>query len=142
MLSRYLIGLSLLFLCELVHAQNYTLSTFNKYVIATVEAGTGYIGIAIPPPGAQAPRLSYYGKSFLSVNINGRIFTNNNIGINIQTDPRFAGYLTNGINQKVGDTISTTWYNKDGCDITQEVYPVLLDTSGQIVMRWKIRNNT
>ncbi len=142
MLSRYLIGLSLLFLCELVQAQNYTLSTSNKYVLAKVEAGSGYISISIPPPGPQAPRLSYDGKSFLTVNINGRIFTNNNIGTNIQTDSRFAGYLTNGINQKVGDTITTTWYNRDGCDIIQEVYPVMLDTSGQIVMRWKIRNNT
>jgi hypothetical protein len=125
-----------------VQAQNYTLSVENKYVRAVVEVGSGYIGISIPPAGPSAPLLSFYQKSFLTVNINGRIYTNNVIGMNVQNDPQFAGILTNGINQKIRDTIRTTWYNKDGCDIIQEVYPVLLDTSGQIVMRWKVRNNT
>lgn len=143
MLSRGWIWVCLLCccFCATSYAQNLTLTTQNRYVIATVEAGSGCIGLTLPPGGPAAARLSYYPKSYVTVNVNGRMFTNNNVGINIQNQPQFAGYLSNGVNRKVGDTIITTWLNREGCDIIQEVYPVLLDTSGQIIMRWKVRNN-
>jgi hypothetical protein len=138
--SAIIIGLASAFLCTAVFAQS-TLSVQNKYVMAKVQQGTGLLWVVLPPGLASDPKLSFQEKSFLTVNVNGRIFTNNRTGMYLQNHPSFAGYLVNGINQKIRDTIRTTWYNIDNCDIIQEVYPVLLDTSGQIVMRWKVRNN-
>ncbi len=115
------------------------LSTGNQYVTARVESMSGLvtiraIGVNAPLTGAQ--------KSFLYVMVGDRIFTNNNVGVNIQTDPRFGGLLLDGANQKIGDTVRTIWSNKQGCDIIQDVYPVRLVASGQIVIKWKVKNNS
>lgn len=137
---RIIAGFALLLCCQVALGQNVTLSTGNKYVKAWVQPGTGLLWLTIPPDGPTAPLLSFKEKSFLTVNLNGRIYTNNQTGVNRESHPQFAGYLTGGYNQKIGDTIRTTWYNINNCDVIQEVYPALLDTSGQIVMRWKVRN--
>lgn len=115
------------------------LSTSNQYVSARVESMSGLVTISAISPNAP---LTGAQKSFLYVMVGDRIFTNNNVGVNIQTDPRFGGLLLDGANQKIGDTLRTTWANKQGCDIIQDVYPVKLTASGQIVIKWKVKNNS
>lgn len=117
------------------------MKTCNQYVCGIVEPLTGLVTIRINPGLNTSPILSFPQKSFLSVMIGDRIFTNNNVGTNIASDPRFGGLLQKGVNQKTGDTIRTTWANMNGCDIIQDVYPVSLEASGQIVIKWKVKNN-
>jgi hypothetical protein len=117
------------------------LKTGNKYVTAIIDPNNqGLITVRLSPATNLDPILSYPQKTFVTIKLGDKIFTNNHTGQHITDDPRFGGFLDNGLSQKVADTIRTTWANKNGCDIIQEVYPVLLEASGQIVMRWKVRN--
>lgn len=141
--TRIFILAVLIVLCAQVQLHAQTKVTDKKgYVTATIDPNNqGLITIRRAPGTNLDPILSYPQKSFLSVMVGDRIFTNNKTGTNIGNDPRFGGYLDNGITVKIADTIRTTWPNKNGCDIIQEVYPVSLEASGQIVMRWKLKNN-
>jgi hypothetical protein len=119
------------------------LTTGNTFVTAIVDPNSlGLITIRKSPGTLTSPILSFPQKSFVSIMVGDRIFTNNHTGFQISDDPRFGGFLDNGFSQKIIDTIRTTWANKNGCDIIQEVYPVDLGASGQIVIRWKIQNTT
>ncbi len=115
----------------------------GKYVTAIIDPNNqGLITIRVRPGTNLDPILSYPQKSFISIMVGDKIFTNNHTGAHIASDSRFGGFLDNGVTQKVGDTLRTTWPNKNGCDIIQDVYAVALEFSGQIVMRWKIKNNS
>ena len=95
------------------------------------------------PPGRLGidGQLNFYDKSFLSVSINGQIFSNNDAIAGINRLPNFK-LLNKGTSEKIADTIRTTWVNNNGCDIIQDVYPVAFEKSGQIVMRWSVKNTT
>src|SRR6185503_11372906 len=82
-------------LSSVVHAQ---FLVKNNYVAAIVEPQTGWITIRKSPGTLQDPILSYPQKSFLSIMIGDKIYTNNNVGVNIGTDPRLGGMLQNGVN--------------------------------------------
>ncbi len=115
----------------------------GQHVTAIIDPNNqGLITIRRYPGTNLDPILSYPQKSFVYIMINGKIFTNNHTGSNISGDPRFGGFLDNGVSTKTADTIRTTWPDKSGCDIIQEVYPVTFEASGQIVMRWKIKNKS
>lgn len=104
--------------------------------------------------------LTYPETSYLTVNINERIYTNNARGLGWHEDPRLAGYLNNGTSRYIigirapygtgpdgqqshgpQDTIETTWQLPFG-DLTQQIYPVAFDFSGQIILKWKFRSRT
>ncbi len=117
-------------------------TTGNKFVTGVVEDGSGWIwwlkgNSPKVPPSVQ---LSYQNKSFLSVKVGTKVYSNTNADI-------LAGvghpdvYLDNGTNTKIEDTIETVW-PEDGFDIVQDVYPVEFEISGQIVYKVKIINHS
>lgn len=129
--------------CVCVTSGFSQLKTGNEYVTAIVDPNNqGLITIRRAPGTNLDPILSYPQKSFVSIMVGDKIFTNNHTGQNVSNDPRFGGFLDNGVTQRFGDTLRTTWPDKNGCDIIQDVYAVKLEFSGQIVMRWKIKNNS
>ena len=118
------------------------LKTGKKYVTATVEPGTGWVQVRQYPGNLLDGNYSHPKKSFISFEVNGKIYTNNDVGLG--TLPPYVSVLTDGLlSKKKGqsvntDTIICTWANKDGVDLIQELYPVLFDKSEQIVIRWKV----
>lgn len=144
-------------------AQSPYLYVGNKYVTAEVHQQSGVISIYTTPFGyyGRDPKILTYPKtSYLTLNINERIFTNNDKGQGWQSDPRLAGYLMNGSSRYIRgiqapygtgadgqqsfgpqDTVETIWRLPFG-DLTQQVYPVAFDFSGQIIIKWKFRSRS
>src|SRR5689334_6476981 len=90
--------------------------TGNQYVTAIIDPNNqGLITIRKSPGTNFDPILSYPQKSFASIMVGDKIFTNNHTGSNISGDPRFGGFLDNGVTQKIRDTLRTTWANLNGC---------------------------
>lgn len=151
--------LVLLFAPAILHAQAY-LYTGNKYVTAKVNTLSGGFIIYTTPNGyyggVDGYALTFIGRetSYFTIEIGGRIYTNNMEGKGpkgegFAADPRFGGFLQNATSKIVrgngsgqfgyADTIETTWKLPVG-DVIQQVYPVAFDFSGQIVMKWKFKN--
>lgn len=133
---RRLIGFVFLCLATNVLAQPEV--TSNEFVAAVV--ADGFITIRQAPGTGDAPYLSSNGKSFLAVMIADKVYTNNMTGYNIDDDPRLGEQLGTGLTLNLDDTVRTIW-TKGGCSIVQDVFPATLEASGQIVMRWRLRNN-
>jgi hypothetical protein len=125
-------------------------TTGNQFVSATVEDGSGLVswfkGSVNNPSGWQ--RLSYTKYSYLTLKINGRIYSNNtqhpthinNYGVPADTVSIDYSLGDNANSLKIRDTIFTTW--KFGSfDIVQEIYPVAFKASGQIISLVKIVNH-
>ncbi|MEP7235144.1 MAG: hypothetical protein ABI778_07595, partial [Ignavibacteriota bacterium] len=113
-------------------------TTGNREIWAIVEGSTGLVQVTLPPGAWNSGTLDFPDHSFLTCLIGGTYFTNNSI----IALPVNAEYLRSGITVKIADTIRTTWLNKNGVDIIQDIYPVLFSRSGQIVYKWKFRNTT
>ena len=120
-----------------------TLSTHNNFVTASVEDGSGLISffkgtsLQIPP----SINLSFRDKSFLSVKVGAKVYSNNNVTVGPPNGMAPDMMLDNGVNTKIGDTIETVW-QETGFDIVQDVYPVAFEVSGQIVYKIRIVNHT
>jgi hypothetical protein len=123
------------------------LTTGQTYVTAIVDHGSGWVQVKQYPGRNLDATLSYYQKSFVSYDINGAVFTNNDVGLPSPL-PANTFILKDGVlSKRKGikantDTIVCTWANKNGVDLVQEVYPVLLERSEQIVYRWKAINKS
>lgn len=121
------------------------LKTGQKYVTAIVDHGSGWVQVKIFPGKPNDGTLSYPQKSFVSFNVNGKVYTNNDVGLSSPLPANTIilkdGVLTKRAGAKPNtDTVVCTWSNKDGVDLIQEIYPVLLEKSEQIVYRWKVLN--
>ncbi len=122
------------------------LKTGQKYVTAIVDHGSGWVQVKQFPGNPISGSYSYPQKSFVSFSVNGKVYTNNDVGLGVLPANTFI--LTNGVlSKKKGinpntDTIVCIWRDKDGVDLIQEVYPVLFERSEQIVFRWKALNKT
>ena len=111
-------------------APAYGQTTGNRFVTASVDQGliTIYKGTsAITPPSI---RLSFHDKSFLSVKVGTKVYSNNPYGTS-------DVLLLNPTTTKSGDTIESVW-PENGFDIVQDVYPLEFEISGQIVYKIKI----
>jgi hypothetical protein len=112
-------------------------------VMAHVYKGSGLVHIQMYPGLPTSPFLTFPQKSFVTFSIGSgstaKHYTNNDVGYALPSN--FAP-LTDGIVTKIADTIRCVWPNKDGLDLIQEVYPVVLTYSAQIIIRWKVYNNT
>ncbi|HEY6170618.1 MAG TPA: hypothetical protein VIX80_00025, partial [Candidatus Kapabacteria bacterium] len=113
------------------------LKTGKKYVTATVEPGTGWVFIQGYPGDNTSAVYSFRNKSFVSWKLADHIFTNNDVGLPSPM-PANTHIINDGVLTKVGDTIRCVWYNKNGVDLIQEVYPKQFEKNEQIVFRWKI----
>ncbi len=114
--------------------------TWNKYVFADVQPGTGRVHILLPPGRSLDPMLTFPDKSFFSCSINGLLYTNNDLATSPTTN-RGQGYLLqNGKSYKINDTVRTIW-TRDNVDIIQDVYTVELENGGQILLRWSFLNH-
>ena len=124
----------------LIHsAYSQNLQTSNRFVVGDVQRSNGKVCILIPPGiVSQSAQLNFYDQCFFSVAINGQVFSNNNIATILPPGFRL---LNDGKTSKIADTVRTIWYNKNGVDIIQDVYPILYEKSGQIILRWSIKNN-
>lgn len=116
------------------------MKTGKKYVTGIVDPGSGWVQVKVFPGNQLDGSYSYPQKSFVSFNVNGKVYTNNDVGLGVLPPNTFI--LKDGVLQKIGDTIRCTWPNKDGIDLIQEIYPVLFERSEQIVFRWKSHNKT
>ncbi len=119
------------------------LTVGNRFVTAKVYGNTGLISIVTTPfnyyPGPEKI-LTFPNTSYLTVMINGYLYTNNDpVNFNFKSLPNFGAYLTDGESYIQRDTIRTRWNISAGI-IEQDVYPVAFDYSGQIVMKWKFIN--
>lgn len=114
------------------------LKTGQKYVTAIVDHGSGWVQVKVFPGNTIDGSYSYPQKSFVSFNVGGKVFTNNDVGL--APLPANTFMLKDGILKKIGDTIRCVWPNKDGFDLIQDIYPVLFERSEQIVFRWKAFN--
>jgi hypothetical protein len=123
------------------------LKTGKKYVTAIVDHGSGWVQVKRYPGNNIDGTLSYYQKSFVSFNVNGKVYTNNDVGLP-SPQPANTFIMKDGVLSKIKgalpntDTIRCVWPNKDGVDLIQEVYPVLFEKSEQIVFRWKVANKS
>lgn len=136
MLSKYvhsiLSCLSLAVLLGVTSSQAQTMRTGKANAFAEVENATGRVTWFTTERGSEQ-RLSFARKSYFSCKIDNLIFTNNDeIVVN-------GGYLTDGKNTRKGDTIITTW-TKNGIDIMQDVWPVQIENTCQIIVRWRYKN--
>jgi len=116
--------------------------TGNQYVTAQVDEGSGNLTIFQGPPSGPNLRLSYDGKSFLTVKIGDRYFTNN--PFSQRKDGILSGAILNIISDRTGkknDTIICTWPKVNNVDIVQISYPVTFSRSGQIVTKFKAINH-
>ena len=121
-------------------------TTGNRFVSTNVDDANGWVTwydggtVSVPP----ASFLSFQNKSFLTVEINGQYYTNNNLNpshINSFNTTHLPDYqLTNAVTTKIVDTIRTVW-KFNNCDIVQDVYPVAFTNSGQIVLKVKVVNH-
>lgn len=133
-----------LFVAASVFAQGgIPLKTGQKYVTAIVDHGSGWVQVKRYPGNQLDANLSYPQKSFVSFRVNGKIYTNNDVGLPSPL-PANTFIIKDGVLSRIKgkssntDTIRCVWANKDGVDLIQEVYPVLFDKSEQIVFRWKV----
>jgi hypothetical protein len=140
--------LLLMFLPSLsAFAQGGLLTTGQKYVKAFVEDGGGWVQVKIFPGKPTDGTLNFPRMSFVSFNVNGKVFTNNHVGLSSPLPPN-TFILTDGTISSIPgiipntDTIRCVWLNKDSIDLIQEVYPVLFERSEQIVFRWKAINKS
>jgi hypothetical protein len=123
------------------------LKTGKKYVTAILEYGSGWVQVKINPGKVTDGTLSSFQKSFVSFDINGTVFTNNDVGLPLPLQANTV-IIKDGIISKIPgkllntDTLRCIWQDKNGVDIIQEIYPVLLDRSEQVVLRWKAINKT
>jgi hypothetical protein len=146
MIRPIIVALCSLFVTVSVYAQGGTIKTTGqKYVTAIVDPGSGWVQFKIFPGKNTDGTLSYYQKSFVSFSLGDSVFTNNDVGLSSPLPAKTViikdGVLTTRKGQKLNtDTIVCTWPNKNGVDLIQEVYPVLLEKSEQIVFRWKALN--
>jgi hypothetical protein len=129
------------------------MNTSNQYVGAVVTDGWGLVTWYKKPAPNSAVKdwkiLSFVNHSFLNIRINSLYYTNNDLSppptligpplVDTKVNPDV--FLDNGTNQKIGDTIVTTW-RQGSFDIVQFVYPVAFTKSGQIVVKWKIVNHS
>src|ERR1051325_2558690 len=142
--------LALLFTCYAALANAQMLETKNKFVAGDVEAETGILSIKTVVNGKSRDYLTNPGHSYLSLSINGRWYTNNNVGgQNLVGNLGGGGssvtptMLDNGRTSLIQDTIQTIFDEAGGAySIIQEVYPVAFRASGQIVLRVKILNRS
>jgi hypothetical protein len=121
--------------------------TGQRDVKGIVDPGSGWVQVKIFPGNTNDGTLSYYQKSFVSFSVNGKVYTNNDVGLPsplpANTFILKDGILTVRPGKKANtDTIRCTWPNKDGIDLIQEIYPVLFEKSEQIVFRWMVHNKT
>ena len=130
---------NVLFLCAAeLHSQTFT--TKNQWIWANVDGQSGFVTVLIPPGRPPYdPQLSFPNKSYFTCSIAGTYFTNNEV---IPSPPANTKKLTDGVTTKIADTVRTIWSNKNGVDIIQDIYPVAFTKSGQIVYKWKFKNNT
>jgi len=115
--------------------------TNNKFVGA--KSAEGYLTFYNGDP-RNGELLSYIDKSYLTVQVDGRFYSNNPMGGKL--GPSGANQpidvsLTNGSSFKVRDTLRTIW-KESGFDIIQDAYPVAFTNSGVIVLSIKIVNHT
>jgi hypothetical protein len=145
-MRKLLLSTLILFITLSAFAQGgIPLKTGQKYVTAIVDHGSGWVQVKIFPGNNSNGTLSFYQKSFVSFNVNGKVYTNNDVGLSSPL-PANTFIMKDGVLSKIAgksantDTIRCVWPNKDGVDLIQEVYPVLFDHSEQIVFRWKVLN--
>src|SRR5262245_14752705 len=94
------------------------LKTGHKYVTAIVDHGSGWVQVKLFPGNVMDPVLNFYQKSFVSFMVNGKVFTNNDVGLPsplpANTFILKDGVLSKRNGVKAGtDTIVCTWENKD-----------------------------
>lgn len=152
-ISPRLSGVVLAFLfCFFIGSVSYgqgglPLKTGQRDVTAIVDHGSGWVQVKRYPGNNMDGTLSYYQKSFVSFSINGKVYTNNDVGLSSPL-PANTFIMKDGVLSRIKgkslntDTIRCVWPNKDGVDLIQEVYPVLFEKSEQIVFRWKVLNKT
>jgi hypothetical protein len=130
---------------KIVQPQNAlnTFSTSNTQIWANVDGSTGRVNVLLPPGSITSGSLSFPDHSYFTCKIDSTVFTNNDRFVlppNVKT-------LNDGNTVKIADTIKTTWSNKAGVDIIQDIYPVAFlnpapqGSSGQIVYKWSFHNN-
>jgi hypothetical protein len=114
-------------------------TTRNQFVGAKVEQG-GYLTIYKGDP-ANNERLTFYDKSYLTVKVDGKYYSNNPDGgkIGNGTALPIDDHMLNGQNSQIGDTLRTVW-PESGFDIVQDAFPVAFSNSGVIVISIKIVN--
>ncbi len=118
------------------------LTVGNQFVTAKVYGNTGLVSIVTTQSGYYGAEklLTFPNKSYLTVMVNGYLYTNNEVSnFNFKSLTNFGGYLYDGSSYIQGDTIRTIWDISSG-SIEQDVYPVAFEYSGQIVMKWKFVN--
>jgi hypothetical protein len=139
----WFVAVLLLILCGLTTIGRAQLVVSNRFVTAKVYGNNGLISVSTTLGGYYGQKpiiLTYPSKSYLTVMINGYLYTNNEpSNFNFSSLPNFGGYLTDGESYIQGDTIRTLWDISAG-RIEQDVYPVAFEFSGQIVMKWKFVN--
>ncbi len=137
-----LLSAFVLFHTSVSSSYGQNIQTGNSYIVGDVQPANGKICILYPPGrlGVSA-RLNFYDKSFFSISINGQVLSNNDI-ITSGNRPSDFQLLNNGTSIKIANTIRTTWITVSGFNIIQDVFPVLFEKSGQIVMRWSVKNTT
>jgi hypothetical protein len=114
-------------------------TTMNAFVGATVNQGLITFFKGDP---ANKEQLSFIETSYLTVKVNGLFYSNNpNGGMIGSTTHPIDVVLVDDQTAKKGDTITTFW-NENGFDIVQNVYPVAFSTSGVIVLSISIVNYT
>ncbi len=114
-------------------------TTNNQYIWAEIDPSNGWVTVRLPPGRATDPQLSFQNKSYFTCQVGPTYYTNNEV---IAPFPANAKRLNDGVTVKIADTLRTTWANKNGVDIIQDVYPVAFTKSGQIVYKWKIFNKS
>lgn len=117
------------------------MKTGKKYVTGIVDPGSGWVQVKVFPGNQLDGSYSYPQKSFVSFSVNGKVYTNNDVGLPSPI-PANTFIMKDGVLSRKGDTIRCVWPNKDGVDLIQEIYPVLFEQSEQIVFRWKALNKT
>lgn len=136
-----ILALVLIVLSSSVFAQGgMPLKTGKKYVIASVDPGSGWVTIREFPGNYNNGIYSYYQKSFVSFLVSGKVFTNNDVGLPSPL-PENTVIIKDGVLSKIDDTVRCIWKNKGGMDLIQDVYPVFVAGGEQIIFRWKAKNN-
>jgi hypothetical protein len=146
MIRPIILFVSLLISSSLFAQGGIPMKTGQRDVTAIVDHGTGWVQVKRYPGNNMDGTLSYYQKSFVSFSINGKVYTNNDVGLSSPL-PANTFIMKDGVLSRIKgkktpetDTIRCVWPNKDGVDLIQEVYPVLFEKSEQIVFRWKALN--
>ncbi|HEX5315968.1 MAG TPA: hypothetical protein VFX22_04885, partial [Candidatus Kapabacteria bacterium] len=114
-------------------------TTNNQFVGAQVTGGNALLTIFKGPP-ANHELLSYIDHSYLTVKVNGLLYSNND-NVDNTVGPGIDVMLSGATSTKIADTIHTVW-KESGFDIVQDVYPVAFTNSGVIVLSVKIVNHT